>query len=235
MKSVMKMTAGLVCFLATVHLAVAQVSPDENTGETGTMNDLVLRPQRLPSLQEVGGSPFFSPDYKPATVKVNAVKSVPAVPVKFNIFNNTIMVQKGGEELKLEFFEQVAYDITEADGTVKHVIFRAGYPDVDNNTPKTIYQVLSMGPKLHLLKHITQKVEDAPTLGDYSRREIVTSEQLYVYIPGGEIKKIKSSKKDILSALPAYSKEINDISNANNLRLKSESDITLLAEELNKP
>ena len=95
-----------------------------------------------------------------------------------------------------------------------------------------------MGSKVHLLKFISQKVEDVPTLGDYSRREIVTTEQFYVYVPGGEIKRIKSlksGKQSLQEALPALSSRIDEISTTKKLKLKSENEISLLVEELNKP
>lgn len=203
--------------------------------QNATIEDLQLKPMRLPALQEVGGSPFMTPDYKLGSVQVSDDKAVPLVPIKFNIYSNAVMVQKDGQELKLESFQQASYDVTETDGTVKHFIFRQGYPEVDKNTTKTVYQVLSIGPNVHLLKLLSQKVEDAPTLGDYSRREIVTTEQLYVYVPGGEIKKIKPGKKDLAAALPALSAKIDEIAAANNLKLKSESEITQLVEQLNKP
>lgn len=223
---VIKTTIGSLFFSFMVSGVLAQ---------NGTIEDLQLKPMRLPALQEVGGSPFLTPDYKLASVQVSDEKAVEAVPVKFNIFSNAVMVQKDGQELRLESFQQVSYDVTETDGSVKHFIFKQGYPDVDKNSAKTIYQVLSIGPKVHLLKLLTQKVEDAPTLGDYSRREIVTSEQLYVYVPGGEIKKIRNSKKDLVAALPSLSAKIDEIAGAKDLKLKSESEITLLVEELNKP
>lgn len=91
-----------------------------------------------------------------------------------------------------------------------------------------------MGPKIHLLKYLSQKVEDAPTLGDYSRREIVTSQQLYVYVPGGEMKKIKTGKQGIADALPGMSAKIDELIKAGNLNLKSETDLTILVEGLNK-
>ncbi len=228
-----KLLLSSLFFSLLVSGVVAQADADSN--QPGTMDELQIRPMRLPSLQEVGGTPFMTPDYKLASVQISDVKTVTAVPVKFNIFNNAVMVQKDGQEMRLESFKQVSYDVTENNGTVKHFIFKTGYPEVDNNTDKTIYQVLSVGPKVHLLKFISQKVEDINTLGDYSRREIVTTEQLYIYIPGGEIKRIKPGKKEIVAALPALSGRIDEIASANNLKLKSESDITLLVEQLNKP
>ena len=226
---------GLFFCLMITGSAYAQADSDANTAQSPSMDDLQIRPMRLPSLAEVGGSMFLTPDFKLASVQTNDNKTVTKVPVKFNIFNNAVMVQKDGQEMKLESFNQVSYDVTENNGTIKHFVFKSGYPEIDKNTDKTIYQVLSIGPKVHLLKLLTQKVEDVNTLGDYSRREIVTSVQLYMYVPGGEIKPIKSGKKEIMVALPDLSAKIEEIANTNGLKLKSESDITLLVEELNKP
>ena len=82
---------------------------------------------------------------------------------------------------------------------------------------------------------MSQKVEDAATLGDYSRREIVTTEQFYIYVPGGAIKRIKGGKKDFAEALPDLSVKINEFVAANSLKLKSEGELTMLVEALNKP
>ncbi|HEY6063921.1 MAG TPA: hypothetical protein VIV35_09955 [Chitinophagaceae bacterium] len=211
------------------------VSADQSaSNQEAGMTDLQLKPIRLPALQEVGGSPFFSNDYKLGSVQISNEKTVTNVPVKFNIFSNALMVQKDGEELKLESFELVSYDEPGNDGTIKHINFRQGYPEIDNHTGNTIYQALAFGPKIHLLKFLSQKVEDAPTLGDYSRREIVTSQQLYIYIPGGEIKKIKAGKQSVVDALPGMSAKIDEAIKAGNLNLKSESDIITLVNGLNQ-
>ena len=61
------------------------------------------------------------------------------------------------------------------------------------------------------------------------------TEQLYLYVPGKDIKRIKASKKDITEALPALSSKIEEIAAKNNLKLKSESEIVTLVEALNKP
>jgi hypothetical protein len=113
--------------------------------------------------------------------------------------------------------------------------FKQGYPDADNHTTTSVYQVISEGPKVHLLKFMSQKVEDAATLGDYSRKELVTTEQLYLYVPGGAMKKVKSVKKDLAEVLPAMASKIDEIVSANNLKLKNENEISQLVESLNRP
>jgi hypothetical protein len=229
-----KFFLGSAFFSLIVTGAVAQEGGDAGTAQSGSLSELVITPMRLPVLQEVGGSMFMTPDYKMATVLVNDTKVVSSVPVKFNIFNNAIMVRKDGQDMQLKFFQEVSYELTEG-GEAKQYIFRTGYPEIDRNTQETIYQVLSAGPKVHLLKFLSQKVEDVNTLGDYSRREIVTTQEYYVYVPGGEIKRIKPGKKELVAALPAFSAQIDQIASAKSLKLKSESEITLLVAELNKP
>ena len=227
----------LLCFFVSGSYGQGNTNtvPDQtNNNQEAGMDDLRLRPIRLPSLQEVGGSPFFSNDYKLGSVQVNNEKTVTNVPVKFNIFSNAVMVQKNGEEMKLESFELVSYDEPANDGAIKHIKFRQGYPEIDNHPGTAIYQVLAFGTKIHLLKFLSQKVEDAPTLGDYSRREIVTSQQLYIYIPGGEIKKIKTGKSSVMDALPGMSAKIEEAIKAGDLNLKNESDIVALVNALNQ-
>lgn len=225
----------LLCFFVPASYGQVTTAPDQNSNnQDGAMADLQLKPIRLPALQEVGGSPFFTNDYKLGSVQVSNEKTVANVPVKFNIFSNAVMVQKDGEEMKLESFELVSYDEPGNDGAVKHINFRQGYPETENHTATTIYQALAFGPKVHLLKFLSQKVEDAPTLGDYSRREIVTSQQLYIYIPGGEIKKIKAGKQSVMDALPGMTAKIEEAIKAGNLNLKSETGIITLVNGLNQ-
>lgn len=210
-------------------------APDQaDTNQEAAMSDLQLKPIRLPALQEVGGSLFLSNEYKLGTVQVANEKTVPNVPVKFNIFSNAVMVQRDGEELKLESFELVTYDEPGKDGSIQHIHFKQGYPEIDNHTSSSVYQVLAFGPKVHLLKFLSQKVEDVPTMGDYSRREIVTSQQLYIYLPGGQIKKIKTAKQSVVDAIPGMSEKIEEAVKAGDLNLKNESDIITLVHALNK-
>ncbi|HEX4876424.1 MAG TPA: hypothetical protein VFV31_07100 [Chitinophagaceae bacterium] len=207
----------------------AQASPESEA----TIDDLKVAPIRIPALQEVNGTPFFSPDYQNATIRLKDNRYVPDMPVKFNILNNAVMVQMDGQELKLESFKTVFYDEKSAEGTVKHIEFAMGFPEIDKHNDRSVYLLLASGTKLQLLKYITQKVEDASTLGDYSRKELVKTEQLYLYVPGKEMKRIKASKKDITEALPELAAKIEEVSSANNLKLKTEAEIISLVEALN--
>ncbi len=204
--------------------------------QPGTIDDLKTSTLKIPALQEISGSPFLTTDYNMATIQTSTNKVITEVPVKFNIYNNAIMVKMDdGQELKLEDFKMVSYDETKPDGTIKHYKFEQGLPEVDNHNESSVYQVVSAGAKVQLLKYVTQKIEDINTPDNSSQKELVKSEQLYVYVPGGTIKRIKASKKDLVEALPTMSARIDEIATANNLKLKNEAEIAVVVEALNKP
>jgi len=217
-------------------MAVSSVFGQASPETEATIDDLKVSPMRIPALQEVSGSPFLTTDFISAVIHLKNNKYVADIPVKFNTYNNFVIVKMDdGQELKLDDFKSVEWNEKTDDGTVKHYEFAMGYPEIDKHNDRSVYQVLSAGPNAHLLKYISQKVEDANTLGDYSRRELVKTEQLYLYVPGKDIKRIKASKKDITEALPALAAKIEEIVASNNLKLKSESEIVTLVEALNKP
>jgi len=162
------------CTIALTFISFAQGTDESSTHAAG-INDLQIQPIRLPSLAEVGGSPFMTSEYQMATIEIADKRLIKNIPVKFNIFNNAMMILKDGQDMKLELFETITYTITGNDGSPRIITFKQGYPEIDNHSDKAVYQILSMGPKLHLLKFMTQEIEDAAKLGDYSRREIVTT------------------------------------------------------------
>jgi hypothetical protein len=218
--------------MLAVSTVVGQASPETEA----SIDDLKVSPIRIPALQEISGSPFLTSEYKNATIHLKDNKYVADIPVKFSIYNNFMMVKMDdGQELKLDNFKSVTWDEKDEEGKINHFEFAMGYPEIDKHSDRAVYQVLTSGPSAHLLKYISQKVEDANTLGDYSRRELVKTEQLYLYVPGKDIKRIKASKKDIAEILPELSSKIEEIAAKNNLKLKTESEIVTLVEALNKP
>lgn len=216
-------------FLLTIATAFSVTTTNAQTTE-----DVPVRPVRVPALEDINGSPFLTPEYIPAEVQVTKDIKVNDVPVKFNIYNNVVMVKKNNEEMAINGFELVMFTTTDNSGTKMTVRLKAGYPSVDIHTEKSIYQVLSIGEKVHVIKYLSQKVQDANTLGDYSRKELVTTEQLYLYIPGGNIIQVKKGKQAFIDALPAMTDKIEEICTANKLKFKKEADMITLADELNK-
>lgn len=210
-------------------------APDHTTGSVQlNINDLPLRSVRYPNLSEVGGSIFLTRDFNKANIVLKDGGIVKNIPVKFNLYNNAVIVIRDGSEMKVEPFKEVSYTEYNAAGEPKQFVFRQGYPDVDNFTDNTIYQVLASGPKVQLLRFYNQKVEDAPTLGDYSRRELVTNKMLFLYVAGEGIKKVSLGKKAVSGIFPSLATASEEIVKTEKLNLKNESDLIQLVEALNK-
>jgi hypothetical protein len=112
------------------------------------------------------------------------------------------MVRKDGSEQKIDPFEEITYLVYSNTGEANAFVFRQGYPDIENHSASSVYQVVADGAKVQVLKYLSQKVEDAPTLGDYSRRELVKSQQLYIYTPEARLKKLVWVKKHFHHFLP---------------------------------
>ena len=72
-------------------------------------------------------------------------------------------------------------------------------------------------------------------MGEYNKKEFVTIEHLYIYKEGGEIKKVKADKKAIVEAFPELSERVEALVSEKKLKLKKDTDVALLIEELNKP
>src|SRR5687767_15757999 len=100
-------------------------------GQSTSIDDLPIKPFRMPALQDVGGSPFLTAEYCKGMIELGQGRTINNVPVKFNTFNNAMMVLKNGEELKLEFFELVSFSAMEGNKAGNQFVFKAGYPEIE--------------------------------------------------------------------------------------------------------
>ncbi len=189
---------------------------------------------KLPNLENVDGSPYLDNQFHSARIRTQSGFDTTGVQVKFNAYGNEMIFIENGIELALDSVDMVTYTSVE-NGTLVDVIFKAGYPNIDNLTKNTLYRVISTGPKYQLLKYYSKKLEDVKSMGEYNRKEFVTQEQFYIYSSTGGIKKIKADKKALQEAFPEAAQQVETVMSEKKLKLKKESDLALLVEELNKP
>ena len=184
---------------------------------------------RLPPMNDVEGSPFLHAGYNTAFVRLKSGYTA-TVPVKYNMYGNEIIFMQNNNELAMDSVAYVSYMVLEPHPG--RIVLQSGYPPLGTNTRNTIYQVLDSGA-IQLLKHTTQTIEEVRTMGTVPKKEFVTKEELYIYTPGGELKKIKADKKSLQEALPQYAEKIERIIEEKKLKLKKEADIRTLISELN--
>lgn len=189
---------------------------------------------RLPNLENVDGSPYLDNQFRSARIKTQSGFDTTGVSVKFNAYGNEIIFLENGIELALDSVAMVSYAAFE-NGELTQVVFQAGFPNVDGFNSNTLYRVLAAGPKMQLLKYYSKKLEDVKTMGEYNKKEFVVKEQLYIYSPTSGMKKVKADKKALQDAFPELAQQVEALVTEKKLKLKKESDLTLLIEELNKP
>jgi hypothetical protein len=188
---------------------------------------------KLPEFENVNGSPFLHPEYNTAYVRVNSGYAEQGVSVKFNVYGNEIIFQSKGNEMALDSVNYVAYTTIGKNNQLVVIKLKTGFPPIGTNTRQTIYQLLDSGTNIQLLKYYYQKVQETKSMGTAPVRDFVTYEDLYINTPSG-IKKIKGDLSSVKEAMPEYAVQIDKIVNEMKLKLKKESDLILLINELNK-
>ncbi len=189
---------------------------------------------RLPNMENVEGSPYLDNVFHNARIRTQSGFDTTGVQVKFNAYGNEFIFLEKGIELALDSVDMVSYSDVE-NGKLTEFTFKAGYPKIDNQNSNSIYRIMASGPKYQLLKYYSKKLEDVKSMGEYNKKEFVTIENLYIYKEGGEIKKVKADKKAIQEAFPELSDRVEALVSEKKLKLKKDTDIALLIEELNKP
>lgn len=236
----MKKNALLVACIAIGFLASAQMGAlPPSVPFTGVevrptdLNHMTSRPLRLLNIPDLQGIPYMSAEYKPGYVKIKNGYAQQNVPIRFNIYRNALEFQKNGVEMELDSLDIAMYlDVPGDSSSIR--VFKAGYPDVDNQNSSTIYEVLAIGERAHLVKFVYQKLEDVKAMGDYDKRQLTTYSRLYLYVPGKEMMKAKADKKFLTSLFPQYSQQIEKLIKENDFNLKKDSQYAQLIGELNE-
>jgi hypothetical protein len=235
-KTKLLITSLLFAFTCYCQFSSNYVRLPERTGaelQTPYMVNLLSRPVKLLDIPNLSGSPFLSNEFKPGFVKIKSGFYQYDVPIRFNIYQNVLEFHKEGKELELDSLELAVYLEVAGDSSTIRVL-KTGYPAIDKQTERSIYEVMAMGPQAHFLKYRVQKIEDVKSMGEFNKKEIVTISDYYIYKPGIGIFKIKLSANALINLFPAEKNRINDIIDRKRLNLKKELDFGELITELNK-
>jgi len=184
----------------------------------------------------VKGNAFYNEGWDKGYILLRDNRIARNVTMAFNIYTNELYFQEDGKVFVLYPSAPVAeFGINgSAEDSNKITLFRSGYPAIDDNTDKTFYEVLANN-RISLLKFYNKKImEKINTLG-VPERAFINAESWYVYDSSqNKIIPIKKNKSSVLEALPQYSNKIQSIMQANSLKLKSENELIILFNELNK-
>lgn len=112
-------------------------------------------------------------------------------------------------------------------------LFRNDYPAIERNSVNTFYEVLVDG-QFQLLKCRAKSVYLHKDTEAAEEERVPSKELLYIYTPNKKILLIKKNKSQIISQLPDYAANIENIVRTKRLKLKNEAALKELVVELNR-
>lgn len=141
--------------------------------------------------------------------------------------NKFYLINQGVKEFTIQYFQ---------DSTKNRIYhFRSGYPNIENLSNSTLYELVYEGNTFHLLKWQHKKVEEHANYGSTSDKAYVNEIVYFLYLPdNNSIVKLgmKISKTDLKKYLPNYALKIDQYISEHKMNFKIESDLVSLFQFL---
>lgn len=181
----------------------------------------------------INGSPWLSASWNIGYVKLTNGKRADSVPMNIDLeYNRVVFLVNDIVHEFSSLVQEAVYDYTE-NGMNKTALFRTGYPEKDGRKTTTLYQVLSEGPKYHLIQYSDKKTIERREYNGPATLHYELSSTLYIYDPKAKtLQKIKNKKSSVVDALPGMEQSIDRLCSEQNLDLKSSEQIALLISKL---
>ncbi|HEX4374563.1 MAG TPA: hypothetical protein VHZ50_14775 [Puia sp.] len=179
---------------------------------------------------EVGGSPFLYHDYIPAYVAFKNGRSYSNVPVKFDILNNEVDIDRNNQLISLLGVDSVSYP----DSNYQNMILKTGYPSINKNDTSSIYQIIAQNNKIQLLKYYRCYIGIIKSYGYADRTSFNVDDQYYLFNKATKIiKEIKLNKKSFSGAIADMGYSKTEIDKNKDVNFKNEKDVAGLVSSVN--
>ncbi|OOQ60796.1 hypothetical protein [Mucilaginibacter pedocola] len=219
-----KLLAAAFCISAAINTAHAQLINERDYK--------VITPK---SYMNVEGTPYLTDEWQPGDVKlVNGVTSQEKLMLKYNLVDDMLLFKEKGSDNAMSFVVPVQeFTISPAGDDkvlVKH--FRAGYKDIEGNTPTSFYQVLSDG-KVQLLRKDTKKALETQEIGSASKTTTFIEKTKYYLVVNGKTTQVKNDKKSLLAVLADKQAQLEDYIKTNKVNFKDDAQLGKLVDYYN--
>lgn len=187
------------------------------------ISDLKGKPLVENLSSDISGSPYLLDDWLKGTVELGNKVSYKDVDLKYNLYKDELFFKNPKDGSMLGFVLPVAgFSLAIKD---KLEIYRNGFPDIDNFTRKSYYQVLFDGGIKLLFKNYRTLLEVKPYNSTTTEKKLVDNTFYYVF-RDNVITKFKPSKKDFLEMFKSKSAEIADFIKNEKIDFKKHDDLT---------
>lgn len=184
---------------------------------------------------EAEGTPLLNTVWANGEVHLKNGQRFRNVPLQFNLMEGELYFNKEGNLFQFaEPVLQFSFTYTEV-GQTQNVLFRSGYPAADKKGVHTLYQVVTEGDKVQLLKHISKKVIDVYEYSSPGKKKFFTTEELFLYDVGTKkMISIKKTKGAPGTWLPAYSARLTQLLENKKASTLTQKDWEVIVAALNQ-
>jgi hypothetical protein len=184
----------------------------------------------------IQGTPYVFDKFSVGKVVfVNGMESVDSN-LNYSYFDHKLYyTQKNGLYVVNQQAKSFVLNSVDKDNNNISKQFMCLFPNVDDNTPATFYEVLGTGDHFQLLKYTHKRIKETVVYGGAPTKEYVSDDLFYIYDKSA--KKMLSlgsshSLKAVKKVLPNNAAQIDALINSNKLNLKKEEDMVQLLQQL---
>lgn len=197
----------------------------------GDINGAVITTLRPNNIE---GNPYIGGTWNKGAVLFKKGKKADSLLLQFDLVANKIYFKDGG--FTMAFVDEVEAFLLYAagDSVPDDMLFRKGYPVSGQLGPESFYEVLSDGPKFHLLKYRTVKISEIYVYNQQPRRKYSENAGLHLYnVSSASLQRIKPGKKNVLKLLPSLTEKIELLCKKYKWDLNTEPELAQLVKALN--
>jgi hypothetical protein len=195
------------------------------------LNDNQGKPVMEQGYIDVEGSPYLNANWFTGVVTLANGKALTAK-LKFDLVKDELLFQSPRDSAALAFITPVKsfslgmFSIDESN--LLPLVFNSGYPNIDDQTTASFYQVIADGT-FKLLKrykkviHSDQAFNSATTTKTFAMRDVA-----YYLLADGKMGKFKPSQKAAVAAMTGKTDQVQAFIKTNKIDFKSDKDLAKL-------
>ncbi|NML23435.1 hypothetical protein HHL16_21325 [Pseudoflavitalea sp. G-6-1-2] len=183
----------------------------------------------------VAGSPYLFKDWLSGTVYYKNGRVVNQFKLRFDCCRNYLMLEFKGQSFAPQTASITSFVLNTKEGkNADSMVFRKGYPSVENWNEETFYHILltAKSPVLHIL---TKSIVEEKGLLPSSTRKFFEDEEHFFLLHDGKMIHLPKDEREQLAALfPAQREALLKFMQDQDLKMKSPADFIKLGKKFNE-
>lgn len=186
------------------------------------LNDANGRPFKALRGFEEEGSPYFSEEYIESMIQLINGKTYQKISIKINQQTGEVLFKT---EDGLEMSMTRPFQRIELNYNGQRIVFRSGFPPIDEQTDRSLYQLLDSGAAI-FLKYTAVSYQDKQAYNSVTTTRVYTKKNIhYAWISGRGLEKIPKKEEEWGDFFVGYKKQIDTFIRTEKLKMKKEEDM----------